>query len=101
MPAPIPFVAGDRGHHFNYEIQAWVLRGRVKACAHPTEMRVGRPCCNAFRFQGMTESAAVAAVRAKHVAPCNIYKCNIACAQAQQSTSSPRPRLDFVNHRGE
>lgn len=82
MPAPIPFVAGDRGHHFNYEIQVWVLRGRVKACAHPTEMRVAGACCNAFRFQGMTESAAVRAAR-------------------PQSTSSPRPRLDFVNHRGE
>ena len=48
----------------------------------PTEMRVGGSCCNAFRFQGMTESAAVRAAR-------------------PQSTSSPRPRLDFVNHRGE
>lgn len=71
------------GHHFNYEIQAWVLRGRVKACAHPDSMRAFggiHPCCNAFAYQGMTEAAAVAAHRKSHPA---------------------RPRLDFVNHRGE
>ena len=57
---------GSTAHHFNYVIQVWVLRGRVKACAHPSTMRpifagVDHPCCNAFRYQGLTESAAVAA----------------------------------------
>lgn len=62
MPSPVPGIPGDRGaaHHFNYEIQCYINHGRVMGCFHPDSMRGNaQPCCDQWRFRGMTEHAAV------------------------------------------
>jgi hypothetical protein len=60
------------GHHYNYEIQAWIEYGRVRGCAHPEHMK-SAGCCNGDRYSGETESAAVAAERNHVVKPNKKY----------------------------
>lgn len=45
--------------HYNYTLQCWVRDGIIIRCEHTESMRrPTRPCCNASRFDGMTERAA-------------------------------------------
>jgi hypothetical protein len=60
-PAPI----------FNYDLQVWIVGPdhRVKPCSHPERMRKAPandpqpwravPCCNAWRWAGLTEADAI------------------------------------------
>ena len=61
MTAPVPI--------FNYDLQVWIVGVDhvVKRCAHPDRMRVNGPCCNAWRWQGLTEQEAIAEYENKQV----------------------------------
>lgn len=53
--------------HYNYDLQCWITDGFVADCGHTTARRhstalAGRRCCNAQRFAGMTETAALAKI---------------------------------------
>jgi len=37
---------------FDYQLQVWVIDGRVDACSHPASMRRAGPCCNQARYAG-------------------------------------------------
>ncbi len=47
------YQAGAVWNGYDYDLQVWVVRGIVRACAHPETMsRPGRPCCNQRRYAG-------------------------------------------------
>lgn len=44
---------------FDYELQCWIIDGRIAECGHPKSMvRPGQPCCEANRFYGLTREEA-------------------------------------------
>ncbi len=43
--------------HYNYNLQVWIVGGKVANCGHPPEMRARGWCCNGARFAGMSEDA--------------------------------------------
>ena len=46
---------------YNYRLQVWTIDGIVQTCGHPQSMRLFGPCCNQYRYQGMTVSVAMIA----------------------------------------
>jgi hypothetical protein len=53
--------AYDTPRAFNYDLQVWVVGPDhiVKRCSHPDKMRVNGGCCNAWKWQGLTEDQAI------------------------------------------
>jgi hypothetical protein len=55
---------------FNYDLQVWIVNGRVKECGHPARMRLVHDfCCNAWRYSDWPESAAIADAIGIHPTP--------------------------------
>ncbi len=43
---------------FDYELQCWIIDGRIAECGHPKAMSAQVPCCNANRYYGLTREEA-------------------------------------------
>ncbi len=39
-------------NYYDYDLQAWILGGKVRDCNHPQETK-DKGCCNGHRFAGM------------------------------------------------
>jgi hypothetical protein len=51
---------------YDYELQVWVVEGRVQPCGHPRKIERAGPCCTADRYQGalLEDARAAEAARA-------------------------------------
>ena len=75
---------------FNYDIQCWIVNGRVVLCGHPASMRHDGStntrhdgsCCNAYRYAGMFEGSAVEANKGANHAPIHHHQVPV-CDQYQ------------------